>query len=194
MAADLVSLRMRSLARLVRRSARATLAAAALALVAACDGSTDPDSDAHVTAAIDGSGWRANYQVNQAVGDISPAGDRVEIVGLEITGVAGRQITIGIGNFAGVGTYAIGTTASGRWALYLQSPDVFADPEVRAEQDVLYFSSRADAGTIAVTSWDAATGRIAGTFSFEATVGGQAQSTAVRVTNGSFAGRLAPAE
>jgi len=170
------------------------LALLALVLGTACSDTTGVQPETvvpHVTANIGGSAWAANYLVSLAVGDLYEAEKRVDIVGLEIApNHAGRQITLNLLNFAGPGTYSLGAVdTNGSSAYYISSPDVRASPAVRSQQDAIYTSRRAGAGTVTITSYSPASGEIAGSFSVEVVRSGDATAV-IQITNGRFAGRI----
>ena len=176
------------------RHASYIAAVAFLPLLAGCsDGPTESSvagQDPHVTASVNGSPWEANYEVPLVIGDVYPARDRAEVVGLEISpSFAGRQVTLTIEDFDGPGTYALGARSTGgSWGWYVTSPDVRAEGAVRMTTD-RHYETGASGGTVIVTSYDASTGRIAGTFSFTAANVDDANDV-VTVANGSFKGRL----
>jgi hypothetical protein len=149
------------------------------------------------TATVDGAPWTANANVGlgTAIGQVSASGQEVLVLGADISNATqARQITLRLNAFNGVGTYALGTGATG--AAERTGPSyafltLFVPTQQRpvAEYET---ATGANAGTATVTSWDAATRRIAGTFSFT----GQASTpdSLVRITAGQFEGRLSVAQ
>jgi hypothetical protein len=178
--------------RFVRRVVPSGILASGLVLLgAACSkDATDPGAATatpHVTASVAGTDWKANYLVEVAIGDLYGSENRVEVVGLEISpSYAGRQISLRLSNFTGVGTYALGPQSSGTWGFYVTSSDVRTHTD-----EVTYTTQRTDAGTVTVTSFDATSGHIAGTFTVEVASDNDPTSS-IRIANGSFDGHLAP--
>jgi hypothetical protein len=169
-----------------------------LAVLGGCAGDSVTSTDTtnrspEVLATIDGSPFKANFQVNLAIGDWYPNESRMEINALELaSNNSGRQLSIYIQAFSGPGTYTIGAAGGGGSMAYLiVSPNVAAAPAVRESQDVVYRSQRANAGTITVTSYDASRRWIEGTFSIEAARLND-PTKVVTISGGSFAGRVAP--
>lgn len=151
------------------------------------------DESAFFTASVDGATFAANYYVQSWVGEI--AGDRVAVVGLEVGSTyEGRQVTVIISGFTGPGTYVIDAESeTGTWAFFVDSPDLRASASVRAQQDDFFATQKAEAGSITVASWDPASMRMVGTFSFEAVLDGTADpQETVLITDGSFSGFVHP--
>ena len=56
---------------------------------------------------------------------------------------------------------------------------------------MVYVTARANAGTVTIAAYDAGTGWISGTFTLDVARTDD-QSKVIRITNGSFDGRVAP--
>jgi len=148
------------------------------------------------TATVDGAPWVANADLGlgAAIGQIlDAAGQQVVVAGADVANnTQARRIVLRLNAFNGVGTYTLGTAGTGtdeRTGPSYANLAVF----VRTQQAPLaaYATvSGANAGTATVTSWDATTRRIAGTFSF--TGRASTPDSLARITAGQFEGRLAP--
>ena len=183
-----------------RLTFRTAAGAVAFALVAALGCASDTPTSTvqtfnkpQASATIDGSPWAANYQIDLAVADWYPADKRMEINALEVhPDQSGRQLSIVLRQFTGPGTYELGPQGAtvpplGSSAYYIASPDVSG----RLDSSMVYVTARANAGTVTIAAYDAGTGWISGTFTLDVARTDD-QSKVIRITNGSFDGRVAP--
>lgn len=153
--------------------------AAAIVLVAACDGEpTGLEEDAAMSASINGTEWAANFQIQLAVGDYYPARDELQITGLKVyPDSSTQQITVIINDYSGPGTYAIGGEGSPGGAFYVER----ASP---ADNSVFYHSGDDHTGSVIIASMDAENRWVTGSFHFRAA----RDNGEVNVTDGSFRG------
>jgi hypothetical protein len=162
--------------------------------VAACEteavGGPDEVAPGSLTATINGTPWRANAPVGYGsdVGQTSPTGAQVLVVGGEVSNTGGpaRLILLRLNDFTGPGTYALGTRAANQ----LTGPSfavlqLSVGPQPIAAYETV---SGPTAGTVTVTTWDAQTRRIAGTFAFSARA--STPDSVVSIADGQFEGRL----
>lgn len=158
------------------------LTLAATVVLAGC-GEADPTSlqtDAAMSASLNGAPWEANYQIQLAVADYYPAKEDLEITGLQVEypDSSTEQITVVIRDFSGPGVYSIAGADSPAGAYYVARER----PEASS---IRYESTEDHTGSIIVESMNADTRWVTGTFEF----GAAGESGTVEVKNGSFRGR-----
>ena len=176
------------------------LAVLTLGVAAACEteGATSPIAETNrVEATVDGAAWTTNADAGfgRSVGVlVSGTPQQVELRSGNVTtsasGELARVLVMRIQDFQGVGTYTFGTpddrpTAGPSYALLL----LFVPTRQAPIAEYATTTGAVGAGSVVVTAWDAATQRIAGTFSFRG-VAGTPDSVTV-VSGGSFEGTLA---
>ncbi len=111
-------------------------------------------------------------------------GTRLFLSGVEATGDRTKQVSLDVGGWRGVGTYATDSYA-GLGFIVLNEPLTGDRPTVPTSRR--WETKSGDVGELVISEFDERRRRIVGTFRFRAE---NASGDVIEVSNGAFAGRL----